>query len=100
MKPPQVITANRLKDGDVVYLTPKNKWSERIDDATVAHSDEDAAALMTIAKQAIEDLEIIGPYEFDVEYSGQTPKPISMREIIRAAGPSIRRDLGKQATNE
>ena len=100
MKSPQVITANRLKDGDVVYLTPENKWSEKIDDAIVARSDEDIAAFMTIAKQAIKDLEIIDPYEFDVEHSGKELKPISMREIIRAAGPTIRRDLGKQASKE
>ena len=55
---------------------------------------------MMIANQAIEDLEIIGPYEFNVEYSGKKLKPISMREIIRAAGPTIRRDLGKQASKE
>ena len=95
---PQVITANRLSDGDVVYLTASNGWSEWLDDAIVAHSGEDVATLMVIAEQAIEDLKIISPYEFDVEYSGKVTKPISMRETIRAAGPSIRQDLGKQAT--
>jgi len=94
----QVITANRLVDGDVVYLSANNEWSEWIDEAVVAQSDDDTAALMTVAEQAIEDLKIVGPYEFDVECSGKEIKPISMREIIRAAGPSIRRDLGKQAT--
>ncbi|MGY9107013.1 MAG: DUF2849 domain-containing protein, partial [Alphaproteobacteria bacterium] len=27
---PQIVTANRLRDGDVVYLTPTNDWSETL----------------------------------------------------------------------
>lgn len=94
---PQVITANRLTDGDVVYLTASEDWSEWLKDAAVAESGDDTDRLLAIADQAIEDRKIVGPYEFEVTRDGADIRPISVREIIRAAGPSVRTDLGKQA---
>ena len=32
----QILTANRLRDGEVVFLTRSGDWSETIDDAALA----------------------------------------------------------------
>ena len=40
----QVMTANRLRDGDVVFLTRSGVWSEKIDDAVLALEPQAAAA--------------------------------------------------------
>ncbi|HAT34651.1 MAG TPA: DUF2849 domain-containing protein [Rhodospirillaceae bacterium] len=97
--PSQVITANRLVDGDVVYLTASEEWSEWLADATISETDEDTARLLEIAEQAVEDLKVISPYEFNVTIDGKAIEPLSMREVIRAAGPTVRADLGKQASD-
>ncbi|MEJ0043091.1 MAG: DUF2849 domain-containing protein [Rhizomicrobium sp.] len=43
--------------------------------------------------------EVVAIYLFDVKLDGGVIKPVKEREIIRAAGPTVRRDLGKQATH-
>ena len=37
------------------------------------------------------------PYLFEVSPEDEGIRAISVREIIRQAGPTVRRDLGKQA---
>jgi hypothetical protein len=46
----QVMTANRLRDGEVVFLTRAGVWSEKIDDAVLALEPQAKAALETRAK--------------------------------------------------
>jgi hypothetical protein len=92
-----IVTANRLIDGDVVYLTRTNDWSEWIEDAAVAVTEEETETLLATGRQAESDRIVVGAYEFSVDTDGGKVTPVSMREIIRAAGPSVRRDLGKQA---
>jgi hypothetical protein len=95
---PQILTANRLHGGEVVYWIDENTWADSIDQAKVFLAPDElnqaeAIALGQIAKQIILD-----PYPFPVELdeSGKG-QPTQMREIIRAKGPTIRLDLGKQA---
>ncbi|MEL0150564.1 MAG: DUF2849 domain-containing protein [Parvibaculales bacterium] len=40
---------------------------------------------------------VLEPYLFEVLEAGRVYKPASVRETIRAAGPTVRLDLGKQA---
>jgi hypothetical protein len=91
---PQVLTANRLSDGAVVYLTAKGDWAESLAEAQIV---ADAAAGEAEGKRAQERLLVVGAYLMDVRDAGAQLEPIKMREIIRAAGPSVRLDLGKQA---
>lgn len=90
----QILTANRLSDGEVVYLAADGAWVERLDAAHVLISDADGEAALGIGQAAERDLQVVHAYLFDI-----TParKPVKMREIIRAAGPTVRLDLGKQA---
>ena len=94
---PQVLTANRLIDGEVVYLDAAERWAERLDDAQLLTSPAEGEAALTKGLKAEEDLKVVHAYLFDVTRQGSALKPVKMREMIRAAGPTIRVDLGKQA---
>lgn len=93
----QAVTANRLLDGEVVYLTAGDAWSESIHDAAIAEGKEACAALLEKATPGLESQLIVEPYLFEVAREGDQVVPASVREKIRMAGPTIRLDLGKQA---
>jgi hypothetical protein len=93
---PQILTANRLNDGEVVYLAPDGAWVERIVGARVLANKTEGEAALATGVEAERNLLIVHAYLFDVTPADAT-KPVKMREIIRAAGPTVRRDLGKQA---
>lgn len=88
----QIITANRLSDGLVVFRTREGTWSELFTDA--ARLDE-AAAETALAAATIEATRVVGAYA--VPLSDDTGLPGRVRERIRLLGPSVRTDLGKQA---
>lgn len=96
----QVITANRLRDGDVVYLAAECCWKLWLDEALVAETEGEAEELLKIAAAAEKDQEVVSVYLMQVERVGETIKPLSARESIRAKGPTTRRDLGKQADRD
>ncbi|MEK9661894.1 MAG: DUF2849 domain-containing protein [Alphaproteobacteria bacterium] len=93
----QVISANRLSDGLVVYLTDNDDWSERIIDARIVEGEESAAAAMRAAADAVARQFAVDPYAIEIEMSGGERRPTRFRELIRAKGPTVRPDLGKQA---
>lgn len=92
------VTANRLLDGEPVYLTAANAWSDVITDAAIADGKEDGAKLLEQAQAGVVDQIVVNPYLFDVDGEDGEAKPLSVREQIRAAGPTVRLDLGKQAS--
>jgi len=94
IKLPQALTANRLIDGDVVYLTADGLWSPNFADAQIVAPDADTAPFDTLAARSEALNEVTGAYWFDVTEDGE---PASQKERIRAKGPTIRTDLGKQA---
>lgn len=93
----QALTANRLSDGIVVYLTADNRWAESLQDAEVAEGKEAAEALLARATPSVEKNEVVEPYLFEVAREDGGIRAASVRETIRQAGPTVRRDLGKQA---
>ncbi len=93
-----IVTANRLRDGEVVYLAAAGGWTEWLAGSRVARSDEETAALLAIAEVAFRDRLVVDVYAMAVAESGGAIAPLSQRERIRALGPTTRPDLGKQAT--
>ena len=93
----RIVTANRLDDGLVVYLNGAG-WSERIDDAGVAGDDAAAGRLLARAEGPGQAVRVVDPYLIEVTREGAVPRPVSHREAIRARGPTVRTDLGRQAT--
>ncbi|MFP6740755.1 MAG: DUF2849 domain-containing protein [Alphaproteobacteria bacterium] len=90
----QVISANRLADGIVVYLTDRGEWAEGIAQARVIDGEEQGEDALGVASVAAAASLIVDPYLIDVD--GER-RPTSNRELIRALGPTVRLDIGKQA---
>ena len=87
---PQVLTANRLRVGDVVYLAANDAWVPELTGARVATDAAQLAALETIAAGAVATQTVVGVYAIDVDTSNGAPSPTSVKERIRAArGPTI-----------
>jgi hypothetical protein len=93
----QAVTANRLSDGEVVYWAEDNHWVEDFSAAAIADGAEASEALLARAMPADFELAVLEPYLFEVLEEGAGFKPASVRETIRAHGPTVRLDLGKQA---
>jgi hypothetical protein len=92
----QVLTANRLRDGEVVYWQA-GRWTGSLAIADMFSDDGDARAALAAADASVHERIIVNPYLFAVRIEADGIHPVEEREIIRAAGPTIRRDLGKQA---
>jgi hypothetical protein len=92
----QVLTANRLGVGEVVYWNAKAGWVPALTDADVIPDDK-AEDAVKAAGQWVAKREIVAPYVFEVRIKDGIAVPVKIREAIRAAGPTDRRDLGKQA---
>ncbi len=84
----QAITANRLSDGLVVYLSRRGGWSERLDDALTTSGRDDAARLLRQAEGAAAR-DVVGPYLIDLTRGGENLRPARRREAIRAQGPTV-----------
>jgi predicted NAD/FAD-binding protein len=83
-----VITANRLRDGVVIYRTAAGGWSPQLADAIVVASADEAKALL--AQAAGEGTVAVGPYPAPVELSADRHiVPGNLRERIRATGPTF-----------
>lgn len=85
---PQVVTANRLNDGAVVYLAEPGRWSTRLEEARMLL---DAAQAEVMLSEAERDAatRVVGPYLIEVETGEAGPRVASLRERIRATGPTI-----------
>jgi uncharacterized protein DUF2849 len=93
----QLVTANRLRDGIVVFLTRSGIWSEKIDDAALALEPQAAAALEARAKDDETATLVTGSYLIDAERRDSRIRAAHIRERMRTLGPTVRLDLGKQA---
>ena len=93
----QVMTANRLRDGEVVFLTRSGQWSEKIDDAVLALEPLAVAALEARALEDVQANVVTGQYLFEATRVDGQIRADHIRERIRTLGPSVRLDLGKQA---
>jgi Protein of unknown function (DUF2849) len=95
--PQQIITANRLLDGRVVFLAANGEWSERVGASRVAQDDSDAALLQAEANQAVADRKVVAPYLIPVSTENGEIKPLRYREVLRALGPSTHPEFGRPA---
>src|SRR5262249_9349177 len=93
----QIITANRLRDGAVVYLGPGYGLVERLEAAQRLVTKDEVEAALAEAARYVRARLIVNPYAVDATETARGLVPARRREVIRAAGPTVRRDLGKQA---
>ena len=94
---PQVLTANRLSVGEVVYWGGAKGWVPYLRDAEILPDDRAEDVLKGDGARSVQERQVVGVYLFEVRVTDGIVVPVKQREAIRAAGPSVRRDLGKQA---
>lgn len=85
----RVITANRVRDGVIVYARAQEgglDWTPQIANATAYGESEIDEALKTAEKDA-ETNYVLGVYAAEV--AGRN-RPLSARETVRAKGPTVK----------
>jgi hypothetical protein len=95
----KVLTANRLTDGEAVWYA-NGGWAETIDHADLADDKAAEDRLEAIGATAYANNEVVDLNLIDVTVANGVVEPVRLREKIRAAGPTNRNDLGKQARPE
>lgn len=84
----RMIIANRLTDGLVVFYTDGGGWSVDIAEGIVITEEADEDRLFTSAKSDEDNCIVIDPNLIDVEIDDGSPRPVAIREAIRAFGPT------------
>ena len=92
-----IMTANHLIDGDAVYLTNQNEWSDKITDAAIANGDAELEALNAQGLAALKGNIVVDPHAVPVRVEDEIPVPTHVKERIRAKGPTTHLHLGKQS---
>jgi hypothetical protein len=91
----QVVTANRLRDGAIVWLTAENAWSETFAESKPLRDEAEAKAALDAAGVDVKAQVVVGPYLAEVEETPEGLQAASARERIRASRlPTITPDQG------
>jgi hypothetical protein len=90
---PQMIIANRLSDGLVVFLAAGDGWVVEIDSGLVIEGSAEAERALAAAKRDETGNVVIDPQLIDVQQTDGRWRPVAIREAIRAFGPTVRTDL-------
>jgi hypothetical protein len=85
----QIVIANRLNDGLVVFLRENGEWTESIEAGTLANDETAGQRLLKIAQAAEASSQIIDPYLITIDETGGQRRPVKFREAIRASGPTV-----------
>lgn len=91
---PKAITAWDTKTGRTVYLTADRNWSEDVMDAAVLTGPEDDEEL---AFALADEQRATDPYYMQAKPEGGVDGRETLRETIRAQGPTNHPNFGKQA---
>jgi hypothetical protein len=88
--PQKAITANRLSDGLVIFLTENRNWSLAVADAELFSDGPELEAALAFGKQQQDvDRYLVDAYAIDIEIVDDKPVPSRIRERIRAEGPTV-----------
>lgn len=93
----KIVAANRLSNGESVWLASDHSWADYIDAAEIARDEATVEKLERAGHAAFLKNEVVDVTLVDVEISDGRIRPQRLRERIRAAGPSIHPEIGKQA---
>jgi sulfite reductase (NADPH) hemoprotein beta-component len=93
-----LISANRLRDGAVVWLSAQHQWVDELRNACAFDAAQSEPAKLA-ASQAEALNHVVAPTPRPAKIVDGLPVPADYRELLRSRGPSVRTDLGKQAAN-
>jgi hypothetical protein len=83
---PKVVTANRLLEGDAVWLTEDDRWSPDMAEAELI-LDEAHGQIRLLEAQSQPNV-VVGVYLVDAKAGPNGPEPTHFREAFRTRGPS------------
>ncbi len=93
---PKVITSWAPATGRVIYLTKERNWSPELADAEIFTG---PAAAEVLAWASTDQTRATDPYFMQVTPDGKVAGRETLRETIRANGPTNHLMFGKQAGN-
>jgi len=85
----KILTGNDLASGDVIWWAGGEEWSRFVAEAVDAGDHGEAIAAREMAAQRVN-----GAYIVAAELGPEGPRPLHIKERIRALGPTVRPDLG------
>ena len=88
------ITASDLRDGEAVFWA-RGRWTKSFAEAELFDAVEPGQAALDLAKA--QATVVVDPYLIDLELEAGVAVPTSYRERVRALGPTIHPQMGKQA---
>ena len=83
----QVISANDLFNGNVVYLDANGGWAADLSEAMLIYDKNEAEAFLQGAKAQPE--KVVDPYLLEVAVGCHGVAPTHIRERLRVSGPSF-----------
>lgn len=86
---PVVVTANELASGAVVFRHADGHWSIDVGKAEIAETREAGDALLARALADQEACLVVDPALIEIVREGGFVRPASLRELIRATGPTV-----------
>ena len=89
---PQILTANRLDSGQVVYWRA-GAWVFDAGEAELLVTEPEAEAALAAAAASVAANLVVNPYLFALRPDEARLEPVKERERIRAGGPSVRSDF-------
>lgn len=95
---PQMIVANRLLDGRVVFMRADGSWSAVAGDAATASDEAGVQALEGLAQKAADANHVLSIEVVEATEKDGKPHPAHMKFAMQAKGPSVRPDLGYQVS--
>ena len=95
----QVISANRLSDGIVVFRAKGGAWVEQLRDAEILADAAAVKAVLALAEQDVKANHVIEVAAFEVALNYGQVEPVHLRDKIRAKGPTTHPLHGKQAAH-
>ena len=81
-----MVTGSATEDGRPLYMTAEEGWSDRITEAHVVENDGRLALLETAKTH---ERVVCDPYPIEVTPTDHGYEPITLKEKIRASGPTI-----------
>ncbi|RBM05279.1 DUF2849 domain-containing protein [Novacetimonas cocois] len=94
-----VVTANRLLDGRIVWLTDQGTWSGNIAHAAVWPNDHIESVIADTARHQQEQ-GVVGVYGVQLDDRAAGICPLTVRERIRAFGPTVHPQFAPGAPQE
>jgi hypothetical protein len=84
-----VISANRLNDGSVTYLDASGSWVSELTKARIFSSKAEEETGLEEARRAVAENFIVEPLVVPIGEAPEGWRALSLRDAIRAAGPTV-----------